>query len=164
MTDIGNVTVVGLGYIGLPTAAILAESGVRVQGMDVSERTIDAVGRGEVPFVEPDLAGFVARAVAAGLLTASTEVLPADVYVIAVPTPFNDDRTPDLSYIEAASKAVAPTLTSDALVVLESTSPPGPPKHCPDGSPRRGPISSPTTGGRSSMWRTAPSACSRVGS
>ncbi len=120
-----GIAVVGLGYIGLPTAAALATRGVRVHGVDVNESTVASVARGEVPFVEPDLGIAVSGAVARGLLTASTEVPECDAYIIAVPTPFNEDRTADLSFIEAACTAIAPTLTPGAVVVLESTSPPG---------------------------------------
>ncbi|MDM7854036.1 UDP-N-acetyl-D-mannosamine dehydrogenase [Cellulomonas alba] len=125
MVDDLTVAVVGLGYIGLPTAAILAANGVRVHGVDVNPRTVEAVAAGEVPFVEPDLAGYVARAVADGLLTAGTQVPEADVYIVAVPTPFLEDRTPDLGYIRSAAQAIAPRLKAGALVILESTSPPG---------------------------------------
>lgn len=124
MNPISSVTVVGLGYIGLPTAAILATNGVHVHGMDVSERTVAAVSKGEVPFVEPDLSGFVAAAVKSGTLTASTAVQEADAYILAVPTPFNADMSPDLGYVKAASEQVAPVLRSGDLVILESTSPP----------------------------------------
>ncbi|MFN3866410.1 MAG: UDP-N-acetyl-D-mannosamine dehydrogenase [Demequina sp.] len=124
MSQISTVTVIGLGYIGLPTAAILATNGVRVHGMDVSEHTVDAVSRGEVPFVEPDLSGFVAAAVKSGALTASQDVVAADAYILAVPTPFNADMSPDLSYVKAAAEQVAPALREGDLVILESTSPP----------------------------------------
>lgn len=125
MTSITSVAVVGLGYIGLPTAAILAKNGVRVHGVDVNQRTVDAVNGGRVPFVEPELGDFVAEAVAAGTLTASMEVPQADAYIIAVPTPFSEGHRADLSYIEAAARNVAPQLRGDELVILESTSPPG---------------------------------------
>jgi UDP-N-acetyl-D-mannosaminuronic acid dehydrogenase len=125
MADISSVAVIGLGYIGLPTAAILAENGTRVYGVDVSQRTVDAVNRGQVPFVEPDLGAFVERAVAAGLLSASTDTPAADAYIVAVPTPFHADKSPDLSYIESAGRALAPQLVGGELVILESTSPPG---------------------------------------
>lgn len=125
MTRIEKVNVIGLGYIGLPTAAILATNGIKVHGTDVNEHTVAVISRGEVPIVEPDLAGFVGSAVREGMLTASSDVVPADAYILAVPTPFEDDLTPDLSYVEAASRAVAPVLERDALVILESTSPPG---------------------------------------
>lgn len=120
-----SVAVVGLGYIGLPTAAILASRDVRVHGVDVNPATVAAVNAGEVPFVEPDLADYVKQAVSEGTLTASTEVEVADVYIVAVPTPFLDDQAPDLSYIEAAAKAIATKMQRDGLVILESTSPPG---------------------------------------
>lgn len=124
-TRITTVNVIGLGYIGLPTAAILAARGLQVHGTDVSERTVEAVNAGSVPFVEPDLAGYVQSAVEAGKLTASAEVTAADAYVVAVPTPFADGHSPDLSYVEAATTAMAPQLRPGNLVVLESTSPPG---------------------------------------
>lgn len=120
-----EVAIIGLGYIGLPTAAILASNGVRVRGVDVDPATVDAINGGFVPFVEPDLAGFVAKAVADGLLTASTEIPRADVYVLAVPTPFQGDHQPDLSYIRSAARAIAPHLVADNLIILESTVPPG---------------------------------------
>ena len=129
MAEIKTVAVIGLGYIGLPTAAILAENGLRVHGVDVSDRTVEAVNAGRVPFVEPDLADFVQRAVSNGLLDASKETPKADAYVVAVPTPFKDDHAPDLSYIEAAARGLAPQLTGDELVILESTSPPGATEH-----------------------------------
>lgn len=125
MSEISSVAVVGLGYIGLPTAAILAENGVRVHGVDVSQRTVDAVNAGTVPFVEPDLADFVSRAVKKGLLSATLDTPKADAYIVAVPTPFKDGHAPDLGYIEAAARALAPQLAGDELVILESTSPPG---------------------------------------
>ena len=120
-----RVVVVGLGYIGLPTAAILADRGVSVHGVDVNQRTVDAVNAGTVPFVEPDLSGFLERAVLEGRLTASTEPVPAEVFIVAVPTPFTDDKQADLSYIEAAASSIAPVLTGSELLILESTSPPG---------------------------------------
>lgn len=132
VTQIKTVAVIGLGYIGLPTAAILAENGLTVHGVDVSQRTVDAVKAGQVPFVEPDLADFVARNVAAGRLDASLETPKADAYIVAVPTPFQGDHAPDLSYIEAAARGLAPQLTGDELVILESTSPPGATDHMAD--------------------------------
>lgn len=125
MTDISSVAVIGLGYIGLPTAAILAGHGLRVHGVDVNQVTVDAVNAGTVPFVEPDLDRYVGRAVSEGLLTASTDTPVADAYIVAVPTPFHEDKSPDLSYIEAAGRSLAPQLRGSELVILESTSPPG---------------------------------------
>lgn len=123
------IAVIGLGYIGLPTAAILAARGVNVVGVDVSDRHVDAVNAGTVPFVEPDLAEHVAAAVAAGRLRAQKETPKADVYIIAVPTPFTDNQEPDLSYVDAATDALAGHLSGGELIVLESTSPPGATRH-----------------------------------
>lgn len=127
-----DVVIVGLGYIGLPTAAILASNGVKVVGVDVNQSTVDAVNAGQVPFVEPDLSTYVAGAVTNGTLRATTETPAADTYVIAVPTPFSSDHTADLSYIEAAARAIAPQLRGGELIVLESTSPPGTTAHLAD--------------------------------
>ncbi len=132
MTSIKEVAVVGLGYIGLPTAAILASKGIIVKGVDVTPRTVEAVNRGEVPFVEPALGDFVAAAVANGTLSASFDTPEADAYIVAVPTPFNADRSADLSYIEAAADKIAPMLRGNELVILESTSPPGATQHMAD--------------------------------
>jgi UDP-N-acetyl-D-mannosaminuronic acid dehydrogenase len=121
----GRVAILGLGYIGLPTAAALATRGVDVVGVDVNPHTVASVSRGEVPFVEPDLAAAVSGAVAMGRLTATTEVPHADAYIIAVPTPFNDDHTADLRYVRSATEAIAPELRGGEVVILESTSPPG---------------------------------------
>ena len=129
MNTIENVAVIGLGYIGLPTAAILAGNGINVIGVDVNENTVAAVARGEVPFVEPDLSSYVAGAVRQSKLTASTQTPPAEAYIVAVPTPFNPDKTADLRYIEAAARGIAPQLVGGELIILESTSPPGTTKH-----------------------------------
>jgi UDP-N-acetyl-D-mannosaminuronic acid dehydrogenase len=120
-----SVGVIGLGYIGLPTAAILASNGITVVGVDVSQDTVDAVNRGDVPFVEPDLAAYVRGAVSPGRLRATTSPEPAEAFIIAVPTPLTGDNEPDLSYIRAAAAALAPVLKGDELVILESTVPPG---------------------------------------
>jgi len=121
----GTVAIVGMGYIGLPTAVVLATRGINVIGVDINPKVIAQISRGEVPFVEPDLAVAVSGAVAMGRLTATLEMPVADAYIIAVPTPFNEDRTADLSYVRAAAERIAPNLKSGDLVVLESTSPPG---------------------------------------
>lgn len=120
-----TVAVVGLGYIGLPTAAALAMHGSNVIGIDVNRATVEAVSAGRVPFIEPDLAVAVSGAVSMGRLTATTDMPEADAYILAVPTPFLPDRTADLSFIRAATEAVAPRLRGGELVILESTSPPG---------------------------------------
>lgn len=124
-----TVAVIGLGYIGLPTAAILAVNGVSVIGVDTNPDTVAAVNGGRVPFVEPDLEIAVAGAVSRGRLIAQEEMPEADGYVVAVPTPFTDDHQPDLSYVDAATDAIAPRLTTGSLVILESTSPPGTTEH-----------------------------------
>lgn len=116
---------VGLGYIGLPTAAALATRGVDVYGVDVRPDVVATINSGQVPFVEPDLGAAVSGAVAMGRLKAGAAPEPADAFIIAVPTPFGPEHSPDLSYIEAAAKSVAPVLKKGDLVVLESTSPPG---------------------------------------
>ncbi|MDO8143930.1 UDP-N-acetyl-D-mannosamine dehydrogenase [Isoptericola sp. 178] len=123
--EINTVGVVGLGYIGLPTAAILASKDIKVVGVDVNPATVEAINRGDVPFVEPDLATYVSGAVQLGTLRATDKPEPADAFIIAVPTPFKDDHEPDLSYIQAAAEAVAPVLDGGELLILESTSPPG---------------------------------------
>lgn len=125
VTEFGSVAVIGLGYIGLPTAAVLARNGLQVTGVDISVGTVDAVNRGEVPFVEPDLGVHVAGAVAQGKLKAQLTVPEAPVYIIAVPTPFLEDKSADLSYIKAAAEGIVPMLRGGELVILESTSPPG---------------------------------------
>ena len=132
MENIKTIAVIGLGYIGLPTAAILASKGIDVVGVDVKQSTVDAVNRGEVPFVEPDLGTYLAGAVSQGNLTASTKTPHADAYIIAVPTPFKGDHAADLSYIEAAADAIAPHLFGGELIILESTSPPGATQHMAD--------------------------------
>lgn len=125
LNTIETVAVIGLGYIGLPTAAILAGNGINVIGVDVNPDTVDSVSRGEVPFVEPDLASYVAGAVSQHKLSASTETPSVQAYIVAVPTPFNADHTADVTYIKAAARGIAPQLAGGELIILESTSPPG---------------------------------------
>lgn len=125
MREFSTVGVVGLGYIGLPTATILADHGVKTIGMDVSEQTVNAINRGEVPFVEPGLREVLERAVDSGALSADTHVPEADAYIVAVPTPFTKSHSADLSYIESAARSIASRLRGGELVILESTSPPG---------------------------------------
>lgn len=126
MSDVklGTICVVGLGYIGLPTAVVLASRGVSIVGVDVSEEVVAKINRGQVHIVEPDLDAVTARAVQVGKLRAATRPAPADAFIIAVPTPFHDGKA-DLSYVEAAAASIAPVLKRGDLVVLESTSPPG---------------------------------------
>ncbi|MCA1660739.1 MAG: UDP-N-acetyl-D-mannosamine dehydrogenase, partial [Novosphingobium sp.] len=122
-----SVCVVGLGYIGLPTAAIVARAGCRVLGLDLSQTVVDTINRGEIHIEEVDLDGLVRGVVQRGLLRASTLIEPSDVFVIAVPTPFAKDgaHTPDLSHVLAAAAEIAAVLKPGDLVVLESTSPVG---------------------------------------
>ncbi|MCE2828829.1 MAG: UDP-N-acetyl-D-mannosamine dehydrogenase [Sphingomonadales bacterium] len=120
-----DVCVMGLGYIGLPTAAVIARSGCRVLGVDVSSNIVDTINRGEIHIEEVDLDGLVQGVVQRKLLRASTMVEPADVFVIAVPTPFGDDHAPDISYVLAAATSIAAVLKTGDTVIVESTSPVG---------------------------------------
>ncbi|MDO7386448.1 UDP-N-acetyl-D-mannosamine dehydrogenase [Acinetobacter baumannii] len=118
-----HICVIGLGYIGLPTAATFAAHGIKVTGVDVNQHAVDMINQGKVHIVEPDLDALVRDVVAQGKLSAQTFPTEADAYIVAVPTPFKDDYQPDLKYIEAAAKALAPFLKQGNLVILESTSP-----------------------------------------
>lgn len=120
-----TISVVGLGYIGLPTAAVFASRKKQVIGIDVNQKAVDTINRGEIHIVEPDLDMVVHAAVTEGYLRATTKPEAADAFLIAVPTPFKGDHEPDLSYIEAACVAIAPVLKKGDLVILESTSPVG---------------------------------------
>jgi len=120
-----DVCVVGLGYIGLPTAAIIARAGCKVLGVDVSPKVVDTINRGEIHIEEVDLDGLVQGVVSRGLLSAATQPEAADVFVIAVPTPFDDNHAPDISYVLSAGRAIAPVLKQGDVIILESTSPVG---------------------------------------
>ena len=124
-----TISVVGLGYIGLPTAAMFASRKIKVIGVDVNQHAVDTINRGEIHIVEPDLDMIVHAAVTEGYLKATTVPEPADAFLIAVPTPFKNNDSeipePDLSYIKKASEAIAPVLKKSDLVILESTSPVG---------------------------------------
>ncbi|MCH8537543.1 MAG: UDP-N-acetyl-D-mannosamine dehydrogenase [Alkalimonas sp.] len=120
-----TLSVIGLGYIGLPTAAVFASRKMKVVGVDVSEKAVNTINRGEIHIVEPELDIVVHAAVSEGYLKATLTPEPADAFIMAVPTPFNDDYSADLSYIKAASEAIAPVLAKGNLVILESTSPVG---------------------------------------
>lgn len=120
-----GIAVIGLGYIGLPTCAALTKQGLRVTGVDVNERTVSEINAGRVPIVEPNLDVAIATAVADGLLTATTTMPHASVYLVAVPTPFTGDHEPDLRHVRSATEAIAPMLRGGEVVILESTSPPG---------------------------------------
>ncbi|PRX33290.1 UDP-N-acetyl-D-mannosaminuronic acid dehydrogenase [Paraburkholderia sp. BL18I3N2] len=123
--DFETVSVIGLGYIGLPTAAVFAARRKHVIGVDVSQHAVDTINRGAIHIVEPELDMLVHAAVTQGYLRATITPEPADAFLIAVPTPFSDGYKPDLRFIEAASHAIAPVLKKGDLVVLESTSPVG---------------------------------------
>ena len=122
-----EVCVIGLGYIGLPTAAIIARANCPVTGIDVSDRVVETINRGEIHIEEVDLDGLVRGVVQRGLLKASVQIVPADVFVIAVPTPFEKDgkHTPDTSYVMAAATEVAGVLKKGDCIILESTCPVG---------------------------------------
>ena len=120
-----TISVIGLGYIGLPTAAVFASRKKKVVGVDINQQTVDIINRGEIHIVEPDLDMVVHATVAGGYLKAVTSPEPADAFLIAVPTPIRENFEPDLSYVIAASQAIAPVLKSGDLVILESTSPVG---------------------------------------
>lgn len=125
MSDFSKVTMIGLGYIGLPTAALLAKYNVRVHGVDINQDVVDIINKGEIHIIEPDLNEFVRSAVEKGFLKADTKPIESDVYVIVVPTPFKGDHEPDISYVEAATKAIIPLLKEKDLYIIESTSPVG---------------------------------------
>ncbi|WP_300173190.1 UDP-N-acetyl-D-mannosamine dehydrogenase [uncultured Aliivibrio sp.] len=120
-----KVSVIGLGYIGLPTAAVVASRGIEVIGVDVNQHAVDTINQGKIHIVEPDLDIVVRGVVSTGNLRATTTPESADAFMIAVPTPFKENNAPDLKYIEAAAKAIAPVLEKGNLVILESTSPVG---------------------------------------
>ena len=120
-----HICVIGLGYIGLPTAATFASYGVKVTGVDVNQHAVDMINQGKVHIVEPDLDQMVKSVVEKGNLVATLKPVEADVYIVAVPTPFKENHQPDLDYIEVASKNIAPYLKSGCLVILELTSPVG---------------------------------------
>jgi len=120
-----SVVTIGLGYIGLPTSALIASRGVPVFGVDINKEVVDTINRGEIHIVEPELDHVVRTAVENGLLRAGTEAIPSDVYLIVVPTPFKGNHEPDISYVESATKSLTPLLKENDLFIIESTSPVG---------------------------------------
>lgn len=136
-----KIVVMGLGYIGLPTASMFATKGHLVLGVDVNPDIVDTINQGKIHIVEPDLDMLVKTAVGSGNLRASVQPEEADIFILAVPTPFkstgNDFKTPDLSYVKAATEAIAPFLRPGNLVILESTSPVGTTEHIRDVLQRR---------------------------
>ncbi|MFH8132732.1 UDP-N-acetyl-D-mannosamine dehydrogenase [Pantoea osteomyelitidis] len=120
-----TISVIGLGYIGLPTAAVFASKGKQVVGVDINARAVEIINRGEIHIIEPELDEVVREAVKNGYLRATITPEAADAFLIAVPTPFVGDHQPDLSFVQAAAESIAPVLKKGDLVILESTSPPG---------------------------------------
>lgn len=120
-----DVSVLGLGYIGLPTAAFFASCGLRVSGFDVDTERVMKINRGEVPFIEPGFSSLLAEVTKSHKLTASTRLLPADHYIISVPTPLMVNKEADESFVIDAVTRIAPLLSGGELIILESTSPPG---------------------------------------
>ncbi|WP_425236720.1 UDP-N-acetyl-D-mannosamine dehydrogenase [Ulvibacterium sp.] len=120
-----EVVMIGLGYIGLPTAALIAEGGTYVHGVDINQKVVDTINRGEIHIVEPSLDTAVSKAVGGGFLKADTTPVAADNYLIVVPTPFKDKNEPDISFVHAATKAILPLLKEGDLYIIESTSPVG---------------------------------------
>lgn len=120
-----SVSVIGLGYIGLPTATLIANNGFKVYGMDPVDKVVNIINQGKIHIVEPGLEDYVKKAVANGNLIADTKPHKADVFILAVPTPFKGDKEPDLSYVESAAREIATFLQDGNLVILESTSPVG---------------------------------------
>ncbi len=120
-----KVLTIGLGYIGLPTSALIANSGIQVCGVDVNPKVVETINQGKIHIIEPELDKAVEKAVKAGFLTATTKAEEADTYLIVVPTPFKEKNEPDISYVEAATKGIIPLLKEDDLYIIESTSPVG---------------------------------------
>lgn len=120
-----TISVIGLGYIGLPTAAAFASRQQHVVGIDINAHAVETINRGEIHIVEPDLDTVVKQAVQQGFLRAATQPVAADAFLIAVPTPFKGDHQPDMTYVQAAALSLAPVLKPGDLVILESTSPVG---------------------------------------
>ncbi|HED16039.1 MAG TPA: UDP-N-acetyl-D-mannosamine dehydrogenase [Gammaproteobacteria bacterium] len=120
-----TICVIGLGYIGLPTASLLGTKGYKVHGVDTSKHVVDTISEGRIHIVEPDLDILVKSAVQSGNLTAGLEPRKADVFILAVPTPFKGDHQPDLSYVETATRMIAPYVEAGNIIILESTSPVG---------------------------------------
>lgn len=119
------VSIIGLGYIGLPTAATIASRGIQVLGVDTSLKAVTAINAARAHFSEPDLDGLVHSTVRSGRLKAFTEPQPADAFIVAVPTPIQPDKQPDISYVEQATRSICKVLKAGDLVILESTSPVG---------------------------------------
>lgn len=120
-----QVTVLGLGYIGLPTSVLIANKKIKVHGVDISQKVVDIVNAGKIHIVEPDLDKGIEQAIISGYLYADTKPVESDVYLIVVPTPFKGNHEPDISYIQAATESILPLLKEGDLYIIESTSPVG---------------------------------------
>jgi UDP-N-acetyl-D-mannosaminuronic acid dehydrogenase len=120
-----EVVTIGLGYIGLPTSALIASHGTNVLGVDINEKVVDTINQGKIHIVEPDLDEIVSKVVSKNFFKASTKASSADVYLIVVPTPFKGNHEPDISFVEAATKGIIPLLKKGDLFIIESTSPIG---------------------------------------
>lgn len=120
-----KVVTVGLGYIGLPTSALIANSGIPVHGVDISQYVVNTINAGKIHIVEPELDEAVAKAVKEGYLRADTKPIEADTYLVVVPTPFKGDHQPDISYVQSATEGIIPLLKEGDLYIIESTSPVG---------------------------------------
>jgi len=120
-----EVVTIGLGYIGLPTSALIASNGTYVLGVDMNQKVVDTINQGKIHIVEPNLEQIVSKVVSKGFFKASTKASSADVYLIVVPTPFKENHKPDISFVEAATKSIIPLLKEDDLYIIESTSPVG---------------------------------------
>ena len=120
-----EVVTIGLGYIGLPTSALIASKGTYVLGVDINQKVVDKINMGEIHIVEPDLDKIVSSTVIKGFFQASLKAKAANVYLIVVPTPFKENYKPDISYVEAATESIIPLLKKDDLYIIESTCPIG---------------------------------------
>ena len=120
-----EVVTIGLGYIGLPTSALIASNGTNVLGVDINKKVVDIINKGKIHIIEPDLDKIVSNAVADGCFKASITPISADVFLIVVPTPFKGNNEPDISFVEAATKSIIPFLKKGDLYIIESTSPVG---------------------------------------
>ena len=120
-----EVVTIGLGYIGLPTSALIASNNTYVLGVDINQSVVDTVNKGKIHIVEPDLDAIVSKSVSDGFLKASTKATSADVFLIVVPTPFKANHEPDISFVEAATTGILPLLKKGDLYIIESTSPIG---------------------------------------
>ena len=120
-----KVVTIGLGYIGLPTSALIAQNGIQVHGVDINQDVVNTINEGKIHIVEPSLDIAVENSVKKGFLKADIKPVAADTYLIVVPTPFKGNHEPDISFVEAATKGVIPILKEQDLYIIESTSPIG---------------------------------------